>query len=194
MGAVPEDVIVADSTTVNLFRLICLALRIRADRDVILLEEDNFPADNYVAQGVAELLGGEVELRALPGDELAGAIDDDVALLLASHVDFRTGRMLDMAAVRAAHAGALVLWDLSHSAGVVPLALHATTSISRWGCGYKYLNGGAGARVPLRAQAVARCRCPPFFGWLVRVAVCARAAVETGGGADMLGGTPPSSA
>src|SRR6185503_7761423 len=104
IGAVPDDVLVADSTTVNIFRLVCLALAIRSERRVILLEKDNFPADNYVAQGVAELLGDRVELRAVESQRLATAVDDAVAPVPASHVDFRTGRMLDMAAVtRAVH-------------------------------------------------------------------------------------------
>ena len=160
VGAVPEDVLVADSTTVNLFRLICLALRIRPDRRVVLIERDNFPADNYVAQGVAELLGDRVLLRVAPGEDLATSVNGDVALVLTSHVDFRTGRMLDMASLtRAAHEqGALILWDLSHSAGVVPIALHADDVDFAVGCGYKYLNGGpGGAFVPLRASPLARC-------------------------------------
>jgi kynureninase len=196
VGAVPEDVMVADSTTVNLFRLICLALQIRAERRVILLEEHNFPADNYVAQGVAELLGAKVELRTVPGDDLGVAVDRQVALVLASHVDFRTGRMLDMAGVtRAAHErGALVLWDLSHSAGVVPLALHADDVDFAVGCGYKYLNGGPGAPayvyVHKRWQDAAT---PPFFGWLGHASPFALEPrwQPAPGIRRMLGGTPP---
>jgi len=196
LGAVPEDVMVADSTTVNLFRLVCFALAIRKDRRVILVERDNFPADNYVAQGVAELLDGRVELRSVPGDQLAAEVDRNVALVLASHVDFRTGRMLDMAAVtRAIHEqGALVLWDLSHSAGVVPLALHADDVDLAVGCGYKYLNGGPGAPsylyVHRRWQDVAK---PPFFGWLGHASPFALEAQwqPAAGIRRMLGGTPP---
>ncbi|MET0592313.1 MAG: kynureninase [Polyangiaceae bacterium] len=196
VGAVPEDVMVADSTTVNLFRVICLALAIRADRSVIVLEEDNFPADNYVAQGVAQLLGDRVKLRIVPGDAIASAVDQDVALVLASHVDFRTGRMLDMAAVtRAAHDhGALVLWDLSHSAGIAPLALLADDVDFAVGCGYKYLNGGPGAPAYLyvhkRWQDAA---VPPFFGWLGHAAPFAleKQWEPASGIRRMLGGTPP---
>jgi kynureninase len=196
IGAVPEDVMVADSTSVNLFRLICVALGIRAKRRVVLLEADNFPADNYVAQGVASLLGERVELRVAAGDDLANAVDDDVALLLSSHVDFRTGRMLDMAKVtKAAHdRGALVLWDLSHSAGVVPIALLADDVDFAVGCGYKYLNGGPGAPsylyVQKRWQDVA---VPPFFGWLGHANPFALDAKwDPGAGIRrMLGGTPP---
>lgn len=196
VGAVPEDVMVADSTTVNLFRVVCLALSIRAERSVILLEEDNFPADNYVAQGVAKLLGDRVKLRVVPGDAMASAVDQDVALVLASHVDFRTGRMLDMAAVtRAAHEkGALVLWDLSHSAGIGPLALLADDVDFAVGCGYKYLNGGPGAPAYLyvhkRWQDAA---VPPFFGWLGHAAPFAleKQWEPAPGIRRMLGGTPP---
>jgi kynureninase len=196
IGAVPEDVMVADSTTVNLFRLVCFALAIRKERRVVVLEEDNFPADNYVAQGVAEWLGERIELRVAPGDAIEAAIDDDVALVLASHVDFRTGRMLDMAAItRAAHArGALVLWDLSHSAGVVPLALLADDVDFAAGCGYKYLNGGPGAPsylyVHKRWQDAA---VPPFFGWLGHAApfLLEKRWEPASGIRRLLGGTPP---
>jgi kynureninase len=196
VGAVPEDVLVADSTTVNLFRLICLALRIRPGRRVVLIERDNFPADNYVAQGVAELLGDRVELRVAPGEDLATSVNGDVALVLTSHVDFRTGRMLDMASLtRAAHEqGALILWDLSHSAGVVPIALHADDVDFAVGCGYKYLNGGPGAPsylyVHRRWQDAAK---PPFFGWLGHATPFAleREWVPAAGIRRLLGGTPP---
>jgi kynureninase len=196
VGARPEDVMVADSTTVNLFRLVCLALAIQKNRRVILVERDNFPADNYVAQGVAELLGGRVEIRAAAGDRLAADVDGDVALVLASQVDFRTGRMLDMSAVtRAVHEqGALILWDLSHSAGVVPIALEADDVDFAVGCGYKYLNGGPGAPsylyVQRRWQDVAR---PPFFGWLGHASPFALEPQwqPAAGIRRMLGGTPP---
>jgi kynureninase len=196
LGAVPQDVLVADSTTVNIFRLVCLALAIRSERRVILVEKDNFPADNYVAQGVAELLGDKVDLRAVDGERLASEVDDSVALVLASHVDFRTGRMLDMSAVTSAvhEQGALVLWDLSHSAGVVPLALHADDVDFAVGCGYKYLNGGPGAPsyfyVNRRWQDVAK---PPFFGWLGHAAPFALEPrwQPAPGIRRLLGGTPP---
>jgi kynureninase len=196
VGAAEEDVLVADSTTVNLFRLVCLARTIRSERRVILVERDNFPADNYVVQGVAELFGDKVEVRAVPGEQLAASVDGDVALVVASHVDFRTGRMLDMAGVtRAVHEqGALMLWDLSHSAGVVPLALHADDVDFAVGCGYKYLNGGPGAPsfiyVHRRWQDVAKL---PFLGWLGHASPFALEPrwEPAPGIRKMLGGTPP---
>jgi kynureninase len=196
VGAAGDDVLVADSTTVNLFRLVCLALTIRSERRVILIERDNFPADNYVVQGVADLFGDKVQIRAAPGEQLAVNVDGDVALVVASHVDFRTGRMLDMAAVtRAVHdQGAVMLWDLSHSAGVVPLALLADDVDFAVGCGYKYLNGGPGAPsfmyVHRRWQDVAKI---PFLGWLGHASPFALEPrwEPAPGIRKMLGGTPP---
>ena len=196
VGAAPDDVLVADSTSVNLFRLICVALTLRPDRRTVLVERDNFPADNYVAQGIAELLGDRVRLGAVDGDRLADEVDADVALVVASHVDFRTGRMLDLSAVTRAvrERGALMLWDLSHSAGVVPVALQADDVDFAVGCGYKYLNGGPGAPsflyVHPRWQDAAK---PPFFGWLGHASPFALEAQwePAPGIRRMLGGTPP---
>ncbi|MFI5165896.1 MAG: kynureninase [Thermoanaerobaculales bacterium] len=147
LGALPGEVAVTDSTSVNLFKLMAAALRMRPGRMVILTERENFPTDLYVAAGLADLLGGRVEVRVVERSDLVGALDARVAVLALTHVDFRTGEMHDMAALTAlAHrAGALALWDLSHSAGAVPLALDACEVDLAVGCGYKYLNGGPGA-------------------------------------------------
>jgi kynureninase len=147
IGAAPHQVIVADSTSVNLFKLLAAALGLRPGRRVVLSERDNFPTDLYVAQGLGELLGERLELRLVSSDELEAALDDDTALLMLTHVDYRTGRLHDMARLtRAAHdAGALALWDLAHSAGAVPVDLDGAGADLAVGCGYKYLNGGPGA-------------------------------------------------
>jgi kynureninase len=147
LGAKPDEVIVADSTSVNLFKLIAAALGLRPGRRVVLSEAGNFPTDLYVAQGLSDLLGERVELRLVGAEALEAALDEDTALLLLTHVDYRTGRMHDMARLTgAAHAaGALALWDLAHSAGAVPLDLAAAGADLAVGCGYKYLNGGPGA-------------------------------------------------
>lgn len=147
IGARPEEVTVGDSTSVNLFKLLGAALALRPDRGVILSEEENFPTDLYVAQGLARLLGEGVELRILPRAELARALDRRVAVLMLTHVDFRSGFMHDMDVwTRAAHeAGAVMLWDLAHSAGAVPVDLAGCRADLAVGCGYKYLNGGPGA-------------------------------------------------
>jgi kynureninase len=146
VGASADEVAVADSTSVNVFKLLAGGLRLRPGRRVILSEEANFPTDLYVAQGLARLLG-DVELRLVPRDRLGAALGVDVAVVLLTHVDFRTGEMHDMAGLtRAAHdAGALVLWDLAHSAGAVAVGLDACEADLAVGCGYKYLNGGPGA-------------------------------------------------
>jgi kynureninase len=146
VGAAADEVAVADSTSVNLFKLLAGALRLRPGRSVILSEEENFPTDLYVAQGLCSLLGG-VTLRLVPRAGLAAALDESVAVLMLTHVDFRTGALHDMAEwTRAAHrAGALVLWDLAHSAGALPVDLAGCDADLAVGCGYKYLNGGPGA-------------------------------------------------
>lgn len=146
IGAEPGEVIVADSTSVNLFKLLAAALRRNRGRRVILTEADNFPTDVHVAQGLARLLGG-VELRAVETAGLAGALGDDVAVLMLTHVNYRTGAMHDMASLTAAaHAtGALALWDLSHSAGAMPLRVGEAGVDLAVGGGYKFLNGGPGA-------------------------------------------------
>jgi kynureninase len=170
IGAADGQVICADSISVNLFKLLAAALRLRPGRTVILTAEGDFPTDGYVAQGLAELLGAtRCRLRAVPPDALADALDDDVAVLMLTQVNFRDGRLLDMAALTAAaHAhGALALWDLAHSAGVMPIALDDCGVDMAVGCGYKYLNGGPGAPAFLymaeRHQAHAE---QPLSGWM----------------------------
>jgi kynureninase len=146
VGAAADEVAVADSTSVNLFKLLAGALRLRPGRRVILSEEENFPSDLYVAQGLSSLLEG-VTLRLVPRAGLAQALDESVAVLMLTHVDFRTGALHDMAEwTRAAHReGALALWDLAHSAGALPVDLAGCEADLAVGCGYKYLNGGPGA-------------------------------------------------
>jgi kynureninase len=168
VGAGPGEVVVTDSTSVNLFKLLAAALPLVPGRHAILSERDNFPTDLYIAEGLAALLGQGHTLRLVESDALAGAIDDDTALVMLTHVNYRTGAMHDMAALsEAAHrAGALILWDLAHSAGAVPVDLTAAGADFAVGCGYKYLNGGPGAPsflwVAPRHQE--RCR-QPLSGW-----------------------------
>lgn len=147
IGADASDVAVADSTSVNIFKLLGAALRLKPGRSVILSEKENFGTDLYVAQGLADVMGDDVSLRLVDRSQLQSALDGEVAVLLLTHVDFRTGEMHDMEAwTRTAHdAGALVLWDLAHSAGAVPVDLEARGADFAVGCGYKYLNGGPGA-------------------------------------------------
>ena len=145
VGARPGELLIADSTSVCLFKLLAAAARARPGRTTILTQQGNFPTDLYVAQGVAELLG--LTLKAVPAEQVAGAIDQDTAVVTLTHVDYRGGAVHDRRAINeTAHAaGALVLWDLSHSAGALELDLAGTGSDLAVGCGYKYLNGGPGA-------------------------------------------------
>ncbi|HUD51079.1 kynureninase [Parvibaculum sp.] len=147
IGADEGETIVADSTSVNLFKMLAAALKLRPGRRVILSEPANFPTDLYMAEGLIALLGGDHELVLAEPDEIESAIDEDVAVVMLTHVNYRTGRMYDMAKVteRAHRAGALTVWDLAHSAGAVPLHLAAAGADFAVGCGYKYLNGGPGA-------------------------------------------------
>ena len=167
IGAASGTTVVADSTSVNLFKLLSAALERRSDRRVILTEEGTFPTDLYIAQGLTALLQRGHALRSVT--DVAAALDDTVAVLLLTHVNYRSGAMHDMAALtRAAHAsGALVLWDLSHSVGAVPLQLEAAGVDLAVGCGYKYLNGGPGAPAFLYvAKHLQDDLRMPLTGWL----------------------------
>jgi len=145
VGAAPHEVIACDSTSVNLFKLIAAALQMRPGRSVILSEPGNFPTDLYMIAGLEAQ--GLAQRRLAPRERLADALDEDVALLMLTHVHYKTGALHDMAALtRAAHeAGALVLWDLSHSTGALPVDLRGVDADFAVGCGYKYLCGGPGA-------------------------------------------------
>ena len=167
VGAKSSELLIADSTSVCLFKLLAAAARARPDRGTILTQERNFPTDLYVAQGLADMLG--LTLKAVPADQVLDAIDSDIAVVTLTHVDYRSGTFHDMRAVNeAAHAsGALTLWDLSHSAGAMQVDLEGTGSDLAVGCGYKYLNGGPGAPaflyVPERLQEELR---SPIQGWM----------------------------
>jgi kynureninase len=168
LGAAPDELTVADSTSVNLFKLLAGAVRLRPGRAVIVSEKENFPTDLYVAQGVAATLDG-VELRLVERHEVPSALDERVAVLVLTHVDFRTGECHDMEGLTAAahHAGALALWDLAHSAGAVPLELDLWGVDLAVGCGYKYLNGGPGApSFAFVAQHLHDTLETPLQGWM----------------------------
>jgi kynureninase len=149
VGAAAGELVVADSTSVNLFKVLSAALSIAREdspsRRVILSERSNFPTDLYIAEAVARERGFELVLT--DAEQLPARLDSSVAVLMLTHVNYRSGRMHDMPALtHAAHqAGALALWDLAHSAGAVPVDLHAARADFAVGCGYKYLNGGPGA-------------------------------------------------
>jgi kynureninase len=146
LGCSADEVAVADSTSVNLFKLLVAALRMRRDRSVVVVERFAFPTDVYIAHSVAELLN--VELKVIEGPaELPGVLDERVAVVCLSQVDFRTGAMWPAVQTTAAvhDVGALMLWDLCHSTGALDVRLSDWGADLAVGCGYKYLNGGPGA-------------------------------------------------
>jgi kynureninase len=150
IGAGRGEVVVTDSTSVNLFKLLAAALHRQEStgRKIIVTERSNFPTDVYIAQGLTAWLDRGYQLKLIDTpEELDAAIDRDTAIVMLTHVNYRSGHMLDMHAVTAlAHErGALTIWDLAHSAGAVPVDLHAADADYAVGCTYKYLNGGPGS-------------------------------------------------
>lgn len=176
IGAAPGQVIACDSTSVNLYKLVMAALRMRPGRTRIVSDTMNFPSDLYILHGCIDTLGSQHQLHLIPSPDgvtpdlqaLEDAIDENTALVVLSHVAFKSGYLYDAGAVtrRAHHAGALVLWDLSHSTGSVPVALDDWGADFAIGCTYKYLNGGPGSpaflyvRNDLQEEAVS-----PIWGW-----------------------------
>ena len=147
IGASPDEVLVADSTSVNLFKLASAAVMRRGHRHRVVTESGNFPTDVYVLQGLAQLAGGAIEVVAVPRAEVAHRIDDSTFLVVLTHVHYKSAELFDLAAVtRRAHAcGAQMLWDLSHSVGALPVDLESAGADFAIGCTYKYLNGGPGS-------------------------------------------------
>ncbi len=195
IGAAPDEVIVADSTSVNIFKLLAAALGDRPGRHVILSEAENFPTDLYMAEGVCGLCP-HAALRAVARGDVAGAIDEHVAVVMLTHVHYKTGERFDMRDITAAaHAhGALVLWDLSHSVGAIELDLNGAGADMAVGCGYKYLNGGPGAPAFLFVAGRHRGRLvSPLSGWMGHAAPFAfvDAYQPAAGMAQYLCGTPP---
>jgi len=169
VGASPEAVVVADSTTVNIFKLVVAWMHGSGSRCRIVTELGNFPTDLYVLQGVAELLGPAVELQAVARKDVLDAMDSSTSLLVLTHVHYKTAEMYDLDAVTAlAHArGAAVLWDLSHSVGAVPVDLQRARADLAVGCTYKFLNGGPGAPAFLYVRPDLTERVGPgIAGWL----------------------------
>lgn len=168
IGADADEVAVADSTSVNLFKLAAAAV-CHAPRRVVVSERGNFPTDLYVLQGLENLLGERLTLRLVARDEIARALSDDVALLVLTHAHYKTGELHDMRALTAAAQarGALVLWDLSHSAGAMELFVDRDEVDLAVGCGYKYLNGGPGAPAFLYVARRHHGRLrQPLSGWM----------------------------
>jgi len=169
IGAPKDSVVVGETLSIRIFQCLAAALRLRPDRRVILSDTGNFPSDLYVAQGLIDTLGQGHELRCVAPGDIAEALDTDVAALMLTEVDYRTGRRHDMAALtrRAQQMGAVVIWDLAHSAGAVPVELTASGAEFAAGCTYKYLNGGPGAPAFLYARPdIAQQAHVALAGWL----------------------------
>ncbi|SPJ25429.1 kynureninase [Palleronia abyssalis] len=147
IGAPVGSVVMGDTLSIKVYQALAAALALRPDRKVVLSDSGNFPTDLYMARGLLEMLGQGHELRVVAPEEVAGAMDDTVAAAMLTEVDYRTGRRHDMAAItRKAHdAGAVMIWDLAHSAGAFPVDMTASNAEFAVGCTYKYLNGGPGA-------------------------------------------------
>ncbi|MCW8091207.1 kynureninase [Alteromonas ponticola] len=170
LGAERGQVVVCDSVSVNLYKVLITALNMRPDRGKVLSEQGNFPTDLYMAQGIQALLGEDrCQLLSVPSDHLEQALDDDIAVLMLTHINFRSGRIHDMQRLtQLAHdKGILVVWDLAHSAGAVPLELDKWEVDFAVGCGYKYLNGGPGAPAFIYAAHRHHSKVSqPLSGWM----------------------------
>ncbi|ALL13297.1 kynureninase [Caulobacter henricii] len=168
IGAGPGEVVLTDGTGLNLYRVVSAALALRPDRRVIVMEGSNFPTNNYVVQGLVQSLGQGHQIRFAELDDLAAAIDDDVAAVVLTHAHYKSAHVLNMTGLTAkAHAhGALAIWDLCHSAGALEVDLNGCDADFAVGCTYKYLNGGPGSPaflfVATRHQATAT---QPMTGW-----------------------------
>lgn len=169
IGAPAGTVVMGDTLSIKVFQALAAGLALRPDRKVILSDTGNFPSDLYMAQGLCKLLGNGATLKAVAPEAVAGAIDESVAVVMLTHVDYRTGAMHDMAAItaRAHAAGAVMVWDLAHSAGAVEVDLAASEAEFAIGCTYKYLNGGPGAPafIYVRPDIADRVE-PALAGWL----------------------------
>ncbi|HMO75454.1 MAG TPA: kynureninase [Sphingopyxis sp.] len=167
LGADPCEIVATDSTSINIFKALTAALSLRPDRSLILSETTNFPTDVYMMQGIEAFSGGRVKAVTAAPDNVLGALTDDVAVLLLTQVHYKSGLVRDMAEVtrRAHEAGALVVWDLSHSAGAIPVDLNGANADFAVGCGYKYLNGGPGAPAYLFAASRHHGAAPVLSGW-----------------------------
>jgi len=176
IGAGEDEVIISDSTSMNLYKLAYAALRLRTGRKKLVSDELNFPTDLYVLQGLLDQFGEDYELKlarsengiTVSMEEIDKAVDEDTALVVLSHVAFKSAFMYDMEAVNSLihRKGALVLWDLSHAAGAVPVDLQGSKSDLAVGCTYKYLNGGPGAPAYLYiSREMQEKLFPPVWGW-----------------------------
>jgi kynureninase len=169
VGADAGSVTTGDTLSIKVYQALAAALAMRPDRKVILSDSGNFPSDLYMASGLIETIGKDYSLKIVSPEDVADALDTSVAAVMLTHVDYRTGRMHDMASItRAAQkVGAVMIWDLAHSAGAVPVELGSSNTEFAVGCTYKYLNGGPGspAFIYVRPDIVKDVR-PALSGWM----------------------------
>ena len=196
IGAEPGHVVIGDTLSIKVYQALASALQLAGDRKVVLSDTGNFPTDLYMAEGLIKSLGGGLTLKTVAPEDVADHLNDDVAVLMLTEIDYRTGRKHDMAALTAqAHgAGIITIWDLAHSAGALPVDLAGAGADFATGCTYKYLNGGPGAPAfiyvaPRHVDAVH----PALSGWLGHAAPFAfDLDYRPGAGiARMRVGTPP---
>ena len=195
IGADPDEVACADSVSVNLFKLAAGALALRPDRKVLLGVEGDFPTDGYMLQGLAAIRP-DIRIQTVSREALPEALSADVALLVLSHADYRTGTLADLSGLtrRASEAGVLTLWDLSHTAGLAPVGLNAAGADMAVGCGYKYLNGGPGAPAfAFLARRHHAAFASPLSGWMghARPFAFEPGYAPAPGAARLMAGTPP---
>lgn len=196
IGAEPGHVVMGDTLSVKVYQALAAAIAIRPGRKVILSDSGNFPSDLYMAEGLVATLDRGLELRVVAPEEVEEAITTDVAVVMVTEVDYRTGRRHDMAAItaRAHAAGALCIWDLAHSAGALPVDVAGGGADFAVGCTYKYLNGGPGSPAFIYVAPRHADRAPPALsGWLGHAAPFAfELGYRPGAGVErMRVGTPP---
>lgn len=169
IGAAPGSTVLGDTLSIKVFQALAAGLAMRPDRKIILSDTGNFPTDLYMADGLARLKDNGIHVKTVAPDQVAEAIDETVAVVMLTHVDYRTGRMHDMDALtrHARAAGAIMLWDLAHSAGAVACDIMASQAEFAVGCTYKYLNAGPGAPafITVRPDLVDSID-PALAGWL----------------------------
>lgn len=193
IGASSSEVVVCDSTSVNLFKVLMSALKLNQPRKTILTTKDNFPADLYIAQGIVAFRN-ELNVKTVNSSELYEHLNETVAVLMLTHVSYRDARIYDMAEItrRAHQLGILVVWDLSHSVGAVPVDLTACNADFAVGCTYKYLNGGPGSPAFVYVNARHDNTLSPIYGWMGHQQPFAfDLTYKAIGAAKYLGGTPP---
>ncbi len=169
IGAEPGHVVLGDTLSIKVYQALAAAIDLVPDRKVILTDSGNFPSDIYMAEGLIKSLGHGHELRVVAPEDVADHINDDIAVLMLTQVDYRTGRLHDMAALtKAAHAaGAVTVWDLAHAAGALAVDVQGCAADFAVGCTYKYLNAGPGAPafIYIAPRHVDQCQ-PALSGWL----------------------------